>query len=60
MVVQSDFSLDRSGIFAPEGWRFSEEAAESRFAPGRGLLVGLALGSLLWLGIGLLAWWLLG
>ncbi len=60
MRVQPDLSLDRSGLFVPDIWRFSDEAAESQFAPGRGLLIGLVLGSVLWLGIGLLAWWVLG
>jgi hypothetical protein len=34
----------------------SSPGAPAKLAPARGLIVGLLLGALLWLGIGIFAW----
>jgi len=40
---------------ASEG-RMSDTSAQEKLRPARGLLLGLVLGALLWIGIGALAW----
>jgi hypothetical protein len=45
----------KSVATASEG-RLSDTSAQEKLRPARGLLLGLLLGALLWIGIGMLAW----